>query len=368
MRVLLCLVLGFTPLTVAAQIDGSESKTLAESLDEDYKQRPPESHPGSVKGGGLALVPGFVVHGIGHLYIDEDASGYWLMGAGFLGVGLGLAEAYLAENFEGSVGSSLARRILGHESMVLFLGSWMADIAGSLKGSAPFAQSAMPLRRSTYAFAYRYVDNDTHAFYHRVSAELSFDWERYYLETDLELDLDYDLGWRSIGADAGARIVRGRNPRNHIALGLAVRREEDRQHGTGASQLLPYLHWQADIGGVIKTLRNLYLVSRLGYGLTAYQLSASPSSVPALMSEHDFFDQWLFLETGFFLHPSPRSRMGVYLAMDPTVDLVPSQANIFVEGLAQIELVRVEFEYRHLQLEWAIGADMSVSVGLEFDL
>jgi len=368
MRVLICVLLGLIPLTGMAQTETTDTKTLSQSLEENYQQRPDKSHPGSLKGGGIAVFPGLLVHGIGHIYIDEDSSGYWLLGAGLLGTGLYILDAMVEENFGGDVGSSLARRIIGHEAMVLFTGSWMADIAGSLKGSDPFAESALPLRRSSYALSYRYVDNTTHAFYHRACANLSFDWERYYFETDLELHLDWKLGLRSTGMDGGVRMIRGRNPRNHLAFGLAFRREEDRGHGVATTELLPYIKWQADVGGIIKTLKRLYFVSRLGYGLTAYQLSSRPTNVPALISEYDFFDQWLFLETGFSLNPSPRSRMGLFLAMDPSVDVVPSQANLGSEGLAKIELVRVEFEYRHLQLDWAIGAGMSFRVGLEFDL
>ncbi len=368
MRWLICLCLCMAPHMATAQTEPPRTKTLSESLDEDYQQRPDKSHPGSVKGGALAFFPGFLVHGIGHIYIDEDATGYWLLGAGLLGLGLYGTEAMIERRFDSNTGASLARRIIGHEAMVLFLGSWMADMAGSLKGSAPFAESAIPLRRSSYGLSYRYVGNATHAFYHRACAKLAFDWERYYLETDLEMHLDWELGLREIGMDGGARVLRGRNPRNHLALGVAVRRTEDRRHGVATSELLPYLQWQVDVGGVLKTLRNLYLVSRLGYGLTAYQFSFNPNNVPAMVSDYDFFDQWLFLETGFSLNPSPRSRMGLFLAMDPSVDVVPSQANIGGEGLAQIELVRVEFEYRHLQIDWSVGAGMSLNVGLEFDL
>mgnify|MGYP007063387607 CR=1 FL=1 len=368
MRVLLCLVVSLAPFAATAQSDAPRTKTLSESLDEDYRQRPGASHPGSVKGGGVAFFPGFLVHGLGHLYIDEDASGYWLMGAGFLGAGLYLAEGMIDRRRYDAAVPNLARRIIGHEAMVLFMGSWLADMAGSLKGSAPFAESALPLRRSSYAFSYRYVGNASHSFYHRACTKVAFDWERFYFETDLELHLDWALEFRGIGLDTGARIIRGRNPRNHLAIGLAVRREEDRRHGVAASEFLPYVQWQADVGTVIRSLRNLYLVSRLGYGLTGYQFSSRPASVPALVSDHDFIDQWLFLETGFSLNPSPSSRMGVFLAMDPSVDVVASQIDFDGKGRLQIELVRLEFEYRHLQLDWSIGAGMSLNVGLEFDL
>ena len=361
-----CLAAGAAPTW--AQTEGQQVKTLEESLDEDYGQRPEDSHPGSLKGGALAFFPGFLAHGIGHIFIDEDASGYWLLGTGALGLGLFAVDGVVERNLGNGAGASFARRIIGHEALVLFLGSWLADMAGTLKGSAPFAESMAPLRRSTYGFAYRFVDDATHTFFHRLRADLDLNWTRLYVRADLDVDLELSFDSRSIGFEFGGHVFRGRNPRNVLDLGIAVRREEDRRNGIAVSQMLPYVKWRADLGALIRTLRNLYVVSRMGYGLSAYQFSPKTTSVPALLSDHDFVDHWLFLETGFELNLAGWTRLRAFIAMDPSFDAIPAQTNLFGQRLSEVQLVRIEFEYRHLQLELAVGAGTSLNIGVVFDL
>jgi hypothetical protein len=363
---LLSLCLVAWPAPSWAQTEEQPAKTLQMSLDEDYRQRPEESHPGSLKGGALAFFPGFLAHGIGHIFIDEDTAGYWLLGAGALGLGLFAVDGVIERNLGTGTGPSFARRIIGHEALVLFLGSWLADMAGTLKGSAPFAESITPLRRSTYGVAYRFVDNATHTFYHHLRADLDVNWRRLYLRADL--DLEVSLDFRGVGLELGGQVFRGRNRRNVVAVGVSMRREEDRRHGVAVSQMLPYVEWQADLGALIRTLRNLYAVSRMGYGLSAYQFSPTASSVPALISDHDFLDQWLFLETGFVLNLAGWTRLGVFIAMDPSIDVVPAQTNLFGQRLSEVQLVRLEFEHRQLRLELAAGAGTSLNIGLVFDL
>ena len=135
---------------------------------------PPRSFGKSAAGTAMALVPGLVVHGAGHLAVGETKTGLRLLA--LEGVGLGV----LATGFVPIVLSGASRRLIGPAAALsaagvgLFAISFLADIYGIV---APAGGTGAPFRETPVlqtALGYRYVYDPTFAYRHFMAQEIDY--------------------------------------------------------------------------------------------------------------------------------------------------------------------------------------------------
>ena len=150
-----------------APIDATRDENCAD-------ERPPRSFGSSAAGTAMALVPGLVVHGAGHLTVGETKTGLRLLA--LEGTGLGV----LAAGFLPIVLTGASRRLIGPAAALtaagvgLFAISFLADIYGVV---APAGGTGAPLRETPMlqtALGYRYVYDPTFSYRHFMAQEIDY--------------------------------------------------------------------------------------------------------------------------------------------------------------------------------------------------
>ena len=124
-----------TPVTwaQAPSPDPAPPSPLELAKADGYMDRPDDLKPGSLMGGTLAIFPGAVFHGIGHLYTGDTTIGLGLFATELLGIALMAGGYYLNQSTSGSPEFSVAQQLLSHTGFMLFAGSWAADTVGTFK-------------------------------------------------------------------------------------------------------------------------------------------------------------------------------------------------------------------------------------------
>ena len=113
-------------------------KTLDAAREAGYASRPEDEPAGSLLGGLLAVGPGFLVHGVGHYYVDDIGTAWRLLVGEVLGVALVAGGAAL-QAYTGDAGATGAlQRLMVHAGAFLFVGTWLTDIVGTFKGAESF--------------------------------------------------------------------------------------------------------------------------------------------------------------------------------------------------------------------------------------
>lgn len=324
MRALLVLALAWP---AAAQepareaVQSTPADPVQEAIAEGYAPRPEDQPAGSVAGGLLAVFPGVLVHGTGHWYVGDNSTAARLLIAELAGVVLIVTSELLgaATNDSGELGAP--RRLLTYSGGLLFVGSWVADMVGSFKGSASFDDDSSRTEGNAFSLGYRFTEDPLTAFRHHLVARVGVDTGRFYLRPGIDLEAELDA--RRAEVDTGLRVFRGDNPQNHLALGGRFRRDEVRSYGFASWGAAGYVGWKADLGLAIRSLKNLYVTSRIGGGVDWYQFADSADSVPAFFAASDFTDPYFLLDMGFEVNSGRRTHLGFFVVQDPTHDVAP---------------------------------------------
>lgn len=362
----LCVALAAGPLPAIADPgegrDPAETvKTYDEAVEEGYAPRPPQDLEGSLTATVLALGPGLAVHGIGHLYLDETRTGVLLLLTELTALLL-LTGGVVAEVLtDGSASVSAATDALTHAGVVLFLGSWVADVIGSFTGTAPFDQDSTRVEGSVFGVAYRYTDSPLDTFRHHLVTRLSIDLGWMYIRPLLDLEAGLDA--REGELDLGLRVLRGDDRHEHVALGILARRREDRPDGFAVSGVMGYAWAKADLGRFMRTLRHVYLAGRVGYGYDGYQFTRA-DAVPSFFSEVEFTDTRLLLQSGMGFNTGENTHMLVLWSQDTVGDIPPDP------DFGQFE---VGLQYRYLdtldiEIELTVGDGFAAWLGLGYAL
>jgi hypothetical protein len=124
----------------------------------------------------LALTVGAAVHGVGHLYVGDEATGLFLMAveaASILAlIGSGVT-VVATGNADGTVAFSSSLFKLGVSG---FFASWILDILGTLQGDTlTFPINRGPERGMHATIGYRLVDVDGTPMNHGFDADIAFD-------------------------------------------------------------------------------------------------------------------------------------------------------------------------------------------------
>ncbi len=341
------------------------------SIKEGYSPRPSDSHPGSVLGGALAVMPGVFVHGVGHMYIGETRTGLSLLLAEAVGLGLMFGAAAINESDSGSARTAPARLALSHTGFILFFASWLADIVGTFKGSEPFERDRFRVGGSRLNLGYIYTDNPIDDLRHHALLSLFLDLGRVYINPSIALELQLDQ--RRMKFDSGVVALVGADPHNRLSLGVEVERIENQPEGWASMTVLGYIAWRADLGVLLRSLGHFYLVNRTGIGQARYQYSSRSDHVPALFAPVESRDEYLFLETGIAVNLSKRSQLTMLISHDPMSDIAPAQLEDVGSLSPEFELFKLQFKHRYLndvEIETEIigGTGYGVRLGLGYAL
>ncbi|MCA9540331.1 MAG: hypothetical protein KC620_15640 [Myxococcales bacterium] len=334
-----------------------------QAIDDDYQPRPKDDHPGSLGGTLLAIVPGVLVRGLGHFAIDENRSAVLLLLTELASLALIIGGSALgnATHQSGEVGA--VGDVLTHAGVMLFVGSWVADIIGAYTGTSPFEPDSSRVDGNMFGVAYRYTDNPLDPYRHHIVTRLDLRAGPIYVRplVDIEVGLDRRLA----KVDIGGHVWRGDDPHNHVSLGLQLRRREDRRDGFAVNGALGYIEWKADVGPFIRSLRHFYILNRTGYAVDGYQFNSTPDSVPALFADAEFYDTWLLTESGVGVNTGERTHMTLLITQNPDGDISPVSP-IF-------GLLRARLEHRYaddvdIEFELTWGDGFAIWLGLGYGL
>ena len=166
-----------TALGKVANGNAPNSEALETAQEQGYEGRPEGEHPGSLLGGLLAVFPGALVHGTGHLYIGERSTGLTLLAAELTGLALMASSIMIQDSSPDAPTTGALRLSLSHLGLVLFAGSWAADIVGTFKGSEPFEQDQSGLERSGLILGYGYTQSPLNPFRHHLRLGFNVDMD-----------------------------------------------------------------------------------------------------------------------------------------------------------------------------------------------
>lgn len=328
-----------------------------------YKARGEDQPPGSLLGGAIAVGPGFLVHGLGHYYAGDSRTALSLLLAELAGIGLIIAGSVIDDSTNGGGSTGGIRNALTHSGVLLFFGSWVADIVGTFKGAESFDSSSRRTRGNVLGIAYRFTENPLTPFKHHLVTRLSLDSGRIWLRPELDLEVGLDL-WQ-LALDAGVRLFVGDNPHNRIALGVNGRRHAVRQFGYTATSAAGFVDWQVDLGLVVRGMRNFYLFNRTGYGLFALQFGDRTNDAPGLSTTYDFVDSYLLFETGIALNTGRKTNVSLAVIQDPTRDLAASSPD---GGMLELSLLHRQSSDLDIELSATSGDGWGVWLGLGYGL
>ncbi|MCA9546489.1 MAG: hypothetical protein KC613_18920 [Myxococcales bacterium] len=358
------LLLGPGLVGPAAAQPGAPPPTVAEAQADGFQLRPPDQGAGSLLAGGLALGPGLVLHGLGHYYAGDHATAKVLFAAELVSVGL-LTGALLANNLgdgRGELGG--LSRGLTHAGVVLFAGSWGADVLGAFKGSTALELDSSRVRGNRFGLAYRYTDDPVTDFRHHLVFRLDLNAGWFFLRP--LVDLEGSARLRQLQAEIGARPLRGDDPHERLELGVRLRRVENQSHGFSTVGLMGYSGYKVDLGRLVEGLRHLYAFGRVGYGWDGYQFAATPDSVPALFSDTALGDTYLLLETGLGFNLGQRTHLTLSALSDPTKDVPPFAGG--TGGLVELGLVHRQSDSLDIEFLGTMGDGFALLLGLGYGL
>jgi hypothetical protein len=230
---------------------------------------------GSLVAGLVALGPGAVFHGIGHLYVGDRDTGWGLLLSEGIGGGVLLAGALLYLGTErgslpGQAGMGMAQ--LGGAAFTL---GYLGDVIGAFKGSeAELLPLSTPEEGIGAHARYTLLLSPSLRFHNLLTAELDLDFGRVYLRPEVELEPL--LLYQRYGGVAGLRVVRGETW-NFLALQLRVERASFAPESGGQAIFDGIVHdavlraqvetqLSLDLGQLIGHLRHMVYTLTAGVG------------------------------------------------------------------------------------------------------
>ncbi|MEE2786140.1 MAG: hypothetical protein VX589_02305 [Myxococcota bacterium] len=347
------------------------SPTVQAARTDGYVGRPEGLKPGSGLAGTIAVIPGSIVHGLGHFYLGESVTAWTLFAAEVLGIGLMIGGAYLGASSDAGRGSIELSKILSHSGLILFSGSWIADVIGSFKGTAPLANGTIARKRERLGIGYRYTDNAMMPFRHRLNARMNFTRGHFYVRP--RIDLEVGLDRREVELDTGVWLLADTHIENFMALGASAKRVENRPDGWARNTVMGYVSWQLDLGRAIRTLRHFYLFSTMGYGIARYQFSDKLETVPGVFSDGNLWDEWLNLETGLGLFIVDTTYLGLSIVQTPMGNVPPGALVDAWLFSPEAEAIKLDLKYGYttdigIHVQGIAGDGVGIWLGLDYGL
>lgn len=220
----------------------------------------------------LALTLGSAVHGVGHLYVGDSSTGYFLVImeavsiAAIIGSG---SYSFLSGNANSGVVLSSGLFKFG---VATFFASWALDILGTLQGDdLVFALNRGPERGLAATIGYRLVDVAETPVDHAFDLGLNFDndWLIAQAGTTQDVLLDFQQ-YRGL---VGSRPLVG--PSRLSWLGAQIDATYSRYTGTGEFGQLDVnarVNWSAGLAAISPSFDKLSVGGSLGWGRRYLQI------------------------------------------------------------------------------------------------
>jgi hypothetical protein len=368
-RLILAFLLGAAPAQ-AEKTTVPPSDALETAQADGYLGRPDDLKPGSLMGGSLAVFPGIVFHGTGHLYTGDIGTGIGLLAAEVIGIGLMAGGFFLEKNTSGSPEYSGLQQVLSHAGFMLFAGSWAADMVGAFKGTEPFDIGQKLGSKKSLGITYRYTGSPLNGFRHHAVLDFEFNRGRFFVRPSL--DLEANLSRREVSTTLGVLLFGEDRTQDHLLFGTTLGRLENRTDGWARQSAMGYLQSQIDLGRFIPTLRRFYIMNRVGYGLSQFQFNDIRGNVPAIFSDSVMDDSWLYLETGAFVNLTSKTNVLVSVTQDPNGVIAPSQVINVFGASPELESLRTKLSHAYgddiqINLQVVAGEGLGIWMGLEYE-
>jgi len=300
-----------------------------------------------------------LVHGLGHHSVGENDTASLLLSTEVLGIVL-VGASYLMEDLSDGAGEAAAlKRIFSHAGMLLFMGSWGADILGTFKGAEPFEPDGRPPEGSRLGLAYRYTHDPLSDLRHHLVARLQLNTRYFSLRP--EVDLESGMRNRRFDLDIGAHLLSSERLRSNFSLGARLRWEETPEYDLGARGAQGDLRWKLDLGHLIRSMKNFFVFSRIGYGYMDYQFGESVG----LLADGDFMDSYLLLESGVQVNSSRDTQLTLLFSQDPYLEIAPFSSGT---GIIQAGLLHRYQDDLDIEFEWSVGEGWAIYLGLGYGL
>lgn len=334
-----------------------------QAIDQGYEPRPEDEPAGSVAGGLLALGPGFVAHGIGHAYIGDTSTAVGLFLAELAGAALFVSGVLLDDATVGSGDTGAPRKILVHAGAALFVGSYVADVVGTFKGAEPFDANTSRVDETQLRVGYTFNEDPVSPFRHIFGFDLSIDMGRVYSVPSFELDVQN--AYRLYALDLGVRVLRGRDPRNHLALGAEVRRREQPEFGVASREYEGYLQLRFDVGTLVSSMENLYAVHRTGIGYEQVQIGGSESELPSLLEAADYGAAYIAVGSGVEFNTGRKTTLLLGWAQDPMRYPAPPAHN---GGIFEAMVTHAYGREVDVRIHFAVGQGFTAGASVGYGL
>lgn len=219
----------------------------------------------------MALFPGMLLHGAGHLYLgdqEETVLVLSLMELGGIGLmGAGAAIPWLSE---GRLGGGAVSRPLFYTGMGLILSSYVIDVVGVTRGDTPLIYASPLMRLGVSAeLGYRFMDTDYYPLRNVIAGRLATDFGAGFLSGETMQDVS--LLTSRYSGEFGWRLFRMRDTEHQVAISARGDWLQLRDVGRfRRAEALLMAGGVLDMGVVSPHLRRLYVGLRAGYGYQWY--------------------------------------------------------------------------------------------------
>lgn len=313
----------------------------------------------------MALVPGAVVHGAGHLYLGDKRTGLGLLIMEATGLALVGGGALVPLIFEGDAASMSGSRSIIYLGTGMFAMSYLLDILGTLQGpELQFSENSRRLVGGSMAASYTFLSTDSFPLRNLLSVEATAQTAQVFFKAGTRQDVSLDTSFYD--ATFGWRFWRGEEAQtfawaqvdgelmNFRGLGRF-----NRLSGAGLFGL------SMDLGALSSHLRGLALGGSTGFMYQRYALpdatqdptaddytyswEVGSSSIPLELFLHFNFSERLRLRFAY------TRRDGALLQDIDRLFAVPSLAATYAS--TKTSDIEVKAEY---------GEGLGLSIGLRF--
>ena len=183
-------------------------------------------------------------------------------------------------------------QILSQSGWSLFFGSWFADIIGATRGTRPFDLVPGKEQDTFVETGYTYIKRPKRLDLHLLRIGLELD--RPYYRVDIDHEHDSKLGmWRT-------QMLASLGVHNYsigtFHLGLHLDYWAATDEGWRLLSTTPTISGEINLGLLMTSLNNAFLIGRIGYGGIGYR--QSDGSIPDVWAPSSYWSRRFVYETG----------------------------------------------------------------------
>ena len=308
---------------------------------------------GSVGAAAAAVFPGLVVPGVGHFVLGDKDAGKRFLIADSIGLGL------IAVGFGGMAGTGgndrlapgfLAQTVAGMSLLTML---WLSDVIGSAHGEKPWPLPWEPKGSLSLSAGYQGLFGGQVDFHHGIFLDATWRYAGFFANPWGMVDPS--KSFYGAGARLGYLLWRDRDdPVTRISLNASVghRRYRFDRYSSTTGEVHGELRF--NLSHLTPTLRNAYLLGRVGAGVEGFAYDGAPFRGSDLSPV-------LVLEFGGGVQVS--ERVGVELVYRNRKDELPG--GLIIAGIFDSYLGFIELNGRvALTDRWAILGGLRWGTGL----